>query len=129
MLQMKLVDQSFVPDILPATQPEVFGRFTPCCDYAPNPGDLPTFLRHLMGSHPDLTEEIETRRQDLANMIRQEWERVFQGPLKVDFVCNNPAKIHLLRDTMAVSDLVPMIFGMDPDTNDDPTRFRVQIEI
>ena len=100
-----------------------------CCDFAPDMNDLPTYLRHLKGSHPDLTDDIEAKTNELATMVRGEWTRVFGGPLKVDFVCNNPQKIALLRGTMQISDLVPMIFGMDPDPNYDQTRFRVLIEL
>lgn len=100
-----------------------------CCDFAPDENDLPTYLRHMIGSHPTRTKKIKALQTELANMIRQEWERVFGGPLKVDFVCVNPNKIKLLRSTMALSDLVPMNFGMDPDPNTDPTRFRVIVEI
>ena len=100
-----------------------------CCDFAPDKNDLPTYLRHLIGSHPTKVKLIKDTRKELADMIRTEWERVFGGPLKVDFVCVNSEKIKLLRDTMTVSDLVPMNFGMDPEPNMDRTRFRVIIEI
>lgn len=100
-----------------------------CCDFAPDKNDLPTYLRHLIGSHPTKAKLIKDTRKELADMIRTEWERVFGGPLKVDFVCVNSEKIKLLRDTMTVSDLVPMNFGMDPEPNMDRTRFRVIIEI
>jgi hypothetical protein len=100
-----------------------------CCDFAPDRNDLPTYLRHMIGSHPTRTKKIKELRTELSDMVRKEWERVFGGPLKVDFVCVNPDKIKLLRSTMMVSDLVPMNFGMDPEPNMDPSRFRVIIEI
>lgn len=100
-----------------------------CCEFAPDRNDLPTYLRHLIGSHPTKAKLIKDTRKELADMIRTEWLRVFGGPLKVDFVCVNPEKIKLLRDTMTVGDLVPMNFGMDPEPNTDRTRFRVIIEI
>ena len=123
---MKLVVDNTIAIVTPAKSNTAQAV---CCPYAPDIQDLPTYLRHLMGSHPDLVDEIATKRQELAGIIRQEWQQVFGGPLKVDFVCQNPVKIDLIRSTMSVSDLVPMIFGMDPDPNYDPTRFRVIIEI
>lgn len=100
-----------------------------CCAFAPDENDLPTYLRHMIGSHPTRVKKIKALRAGLSDMIRQEWVRVFGGPLKVDFVCVNPEKIQLLRSTMTVSDLVPMNFGMDSEPNADRTRFRVIIEI
>lgn len=100
-----------------------------CCEYLPNSVDMPTYLRHLMGSHPTHTKTIKRVGQELELLVRQEWERIFGGSLKVDFVCGDPTKILLLRDTLSLSDLVPLNFGMDAELNQDQSRFRVVIEV
>lgn len=99
-----------------------------CCPYAPtDTDDLPGQIRHLKGSHPEMTYTIQEATNRLAGMVRNKWQETFGGPLKVDFVCVNPDKMALLRATMEISDLVPLIYGI-ADT-DGPHRLRVVIEI
>ena len=68
-------------------------------------------------------------RAKLMSAIQSDWQNVFGGPLKVDFVCVNQRKIQLLRSVMSVSDIVPIVFCLDTSVNDDPSRFRVNIEV
>lgn len=102
---------------------------TSCCEFAPSPDDLPEWIRHLKTCHPDRLEEIQEAVDKLGQMVRTEWGKVFGGPLAVDFVCNNPAKMALLRATMEISDLVPWVFAIKADENLGPQRVRVIIEI
>jgi len=99
----------------------------PCCEFAPEKDDLPGLIRHMKGSHPEMTEEIQTLSEEMAGYVRERWKDTFGGPLQVDFVCMNPAKMELLMATMEISDLVPMSYGMMPAIG--PNRFRVMIEI
>lgn len=99
-----------------------------CCPYAPPGTDLPSLLRHLKGSHPEMTESIEEKTQVLAQHLRNRWQEVFRGPLKLDVVCHSETKLTALKEAMAVSDLVPLVFGLDVD---DTARgvIRVSVEI
>ena len=101
-----------------------------CCPYAPEKGDLPTYLRHLIGSHSDTHgSEIAVVRANLHHQVQGEWQRVFKkGNLEVIFVCQNLEKRTLLAQTLALSDLLPLVFGLSPKENE-PDRFRVVIEV
>lgn len=100
-----------------------------CCEYAPERGDVPAYLRHLIGSHSDTHgDEIATIKADLLGQIRGEWQRVFKGNLEVIFVCQNTEKRTLLAQTLALSDIFPLVFGLAPHDGN-PDRFRVVIEV
>ena len=99
-----------------------------CCEFAPDRGDKPAYLRHLKGSHADKPELIEAATQELAQLVRAQWAQVFQGGLKVDFVCVNPTKRAMLENVMSMSDILPLVFGLEPNDGF-PDRFRVAIEL
>ena len=90
---------------------------------------MPSFIRHLKGSHPDLVEELEANTNILATEVRKRWQRTFGGPLTVDFVCRNPEKMSLLMATMELSDIIPMVYGMGAEKDNGHDHFRVVIEV
>lgn len=89
---------------------------TPCCNFAPPEEDLPDFIRHLRNAHPEQEDLIQEYIRLHASDLRNKWQQLFGGPLKVDFVCHHPGKMALLRETMESSDIVPMIYGIGEET-------------